>query len=148
MWAFGEVQTSKFSALSRIKCRFGCSVLRAGASKSTFFTRAMQVGNLPFGFDVPWRSSALLQEQVSGPAASDLSGGWLTGFYSSLDLPSLYCLLSHLFLCMKLLNTLFSSPAVLGSTQKLGGAKGSAAFLMCHVAASLQVVSKLALSFI
>ena len=51
----------------------------AGADASTFFSRTMQVGNLPFGFDVPWRSSALLQEQTSGPGATDISGGWLTG---------------------------------------------------------------------
>ena len=51
----------------------------AEAGKSTFFSRAMQVGSLPYGFDVPWRSSALLQEQTSGPSASDVSGGWLSG---------------------------------------------------------------------
>jgi len=49
------------------------------------------VGTLPYGFDVPWRSSALLQEQTSGPSATDLSGGWLSGEPYFLLLDFVFC---------------------------------------------------------
>ena len=38
----------------------------------------MMVGQPQFN-SVPWRGPALQQEQTSGPAGSDISGGWLTG---------------------------------------------------------------------
>ena len=42
------------------------------------------VGALPNKYDVPWRSDALLQEALSGPSSSDISGGWLTGAIQTL----------------------------------------------------------------
>lgn len=39
------------------------------------------VGELPEDYSVPWRQSALLQEQQSGPGGSDISGGWLAGIW-------------------------------------------------------------------
>lgn len=51
----------------------------AVANQSTFFYQVSMVGALPSGFDVPWRSSALLQEATSGPGGTDISGGWLAG---------------------------------------------------------------------
>lgn len=51
----------------------------AVAKASTFFHRVMMVGSLPAGYDVPWRSNALLQEATAGPGGADITGGWLTG---------------------------------------------------------------------
>ena len=41
------------------------------------FFRSQRLGHLPTSNGIPWRSDALTYEL--GPAATDLTGGWLTG---------------------------------------------------------------------